>query len=599
MSGRHRHWVLVAGIAALLGGGAASADARTIVQLPGAAGCLNPGGSGGCGDSGPLTGARAIAIAPDGRTAYVAQPASDSIVVFDADPVTGALTRRPGAVTGNGLRNVFSVAVSADGNWVVAGSNGTRSAGSEAQAPDSGVSLFGRDRATGALTANGCIREGGGSGCADGQGLAAVIGVDISADGAHIYAASWVSGSQQRGYLSTLRRVGGGLAQSGCLATGSASGCGPARGLRGPTAVALAPNGKHVYVSTWIDESVVTFARSPADGSLAQTSCIAAKSVAAGLGCSSADFLDNPGDGGGTSQPAAVAFRGDRSLYVVARRGRTIGALDRDPSSGKLSRHPGRSGCVTSQAALTDVCARARRVSEAADFDSGSLFETQGVAAHGSTVVAGTLVNTAVTSYDVGAGGGIAPVGGPLGCVAPSSVLNCKAGAGFAGDLAPVDMAFGPDGRFVYAAMMRQPFNATANGGILVFRRSGGPEPADGGAGARRITARVRARWVRARARVILRRLRISKIPAGARVEVRCKGKRCPFKKRRFAVRKGKVNATKAVRKGRLRAKAKVQVRITKAGAIGMVVIYRVHRRGLPKGKVRCLPPGASAPRRC
>ena len=98
---------------------------------------------------------------------------------------------------------------------------------------------------------------------------------------------------------------------------------------------------------------------------------------------------------------------------------------------------------------------------------------------------------------------------------------------------------------------------------------------------------------------VILRRLRISKIPAGARVEVRCKGKRCPFKKRRFAVRKGKVNATKAVRKGRLRARAKVQVRITKAGAIGMVVIYRVHRRGLPKGKVRCLPPGASAPRRC
>lgn len=606
--GRTRLWILAAGIAAMYGGGAAPAGASPIVQLPGPLGCLTPGGAGGCADSGPLLGARAIAIAPDGRTAYVAQPGSDGIVAFDADPATGALARRPGAVTGNGLKNVVSVAVSADGRWVAAGSNGTQAPGADAPAFDSGVSLFGRDPATGALTPNGCVTQGGADGCADGRGLGAVIGVEVSADGMDVYAASWVSGFRQRGYVTAVRRAGAGLAQAGCLASDGAEGCSRADALRGPTSVALAPNGEHVYAATWIDESVVAFDRRPADGSLTRASCIAAKSQAAGLGCAAADFLDNPGDGAGTSQPAGLAFRGDRTLYVAERRGRTIGVLDRDPASGALSRHPGRAGCVTSQAPLTGACASGRRVSDASSFAGGSLFETQAIAAHGSTVVAGTLTNTAATAYDVGSDGGIAPVDGPLGCIAPSSALNCAAGAGFGGGMAPVDMAFSPDGRFVFAAMMREPFDAFANGAILVFRRPGGPEApggsggggsGGGGSGAPRIRASVKPRWVKARSRVILRRLRIAHVPAGARVEVRCTGRRCPFTKKRFAVRKGKVNASKAVKKGRLRAKAAIQVRITKAGATGLVVIYKVPRRGLPKGKVRCLPPGAGTPAGC
>ena len=188
---------------------------------------------------------------------------------------------------------------------------------------------------------------------------------------------------------------------------------------------------------------------------------------------------------------------------------------------------------MTSQSALTGVCKAARSVSAAGAPQSGSLFETQGLAAHGGTLVAGTLGNAAATSYDLGADGGIAPVAGAGGCIAASSALDCAAGAGFAGGLSPIDLAFSPDGRFAYAAMMR-PFDATAGGAILAFRV--GDRPADGGgaggggnAGARRLTANVTPVWMKRRSRVILRRLRITRVPAGAAVEVRCAGRRCPF----------------------------------------------------------------------
>ena len=97
----------------------------------------------------------------------------------------------------------------------------------------------------------------------------------------------------------------------------------------------------------------------------------------------------------------------------------------------------------------------------------------------------------------------------------------------------------------------------------------------------------------------MLRRLRISDIPAGATVQLRCRGKGCPFKRKRFPVRNGRADASKAVRKGKLRRGTRIQVRITKPGAIGKVVIYEVPKKGLPRGRVRCLPPGATKPATC
>ena len=114
-----------------------------------------------------------------------------------------------------------------------------------------------------------------------------------------------------------------------------------------------------------------------------------------------------------------------------------------------------------------------------------------------------------------------------------------------------------------------------------------------------RILSPVRAFWVQYRRYVVLRRLRIAEIPAGAAVEVRCRGRGCPFRRRAFPVRDGRANPSVAVRKGHLRHGTALQVRITRPDAIGKVVKYVVPRRGLPQGRVRCLPPGATKPIAC
>jgi hypothetical protein len=131
------------------------------------------------------------------------------------------------------------------------------------------------------------------------------------------------------------------------------------------------------------------------------------------------------------------------------------------------------------------------------------------------------------------------------------------------------------------------------------------PPPPPGGGGTtqppvvERILSTVRPFWIEYRRYVVLRRLKISGVPAGAGVEVRCKGRGCPFRKRSFPVRNGRANASGAVKQAKLRRRTVIQVRIVKPGAIGKVVIYKVPKKGLPKGRVRCLPPGATKPAAC
>jgi hypothetical protein len=113
-----------------------------------------------------------------------------------------------------------------------------------------------------------------------------------------------------------------------------------------------------------------------------------------------------------------------------------------------------------------------------------------------------------------------------------------------------------------------------------------------------RITSVVRPVWLVFRRYAVLKRLRIAEIPAGAKVKLRCRGKGCPFRRRSFTPTRGRVNASKAVNKAHLRRGSTLQVRIVKPGAIGKVVIYHVPKKGVPIGKVRCLPPGETRPRR-
>lgn len=94
-------------------------------------------------------------------------------------------------------------------------------------------------------------------------------------------------------------------------------------------------------------------------------------------------------------------------------------------------------------------------------------------------------------------------------------------------------------------------------------------------------------------------RLAVKKVPAGATVRLRCKGKGCPLKTKTVKPKTGgTVNLTKAFnrkRKARLKAGAKVTILVTKPGAVGnwfqATVQKGVH---FPKTKQGCLAAGSA-----
>jgi hypothetical protein len=128
------------------------------------------------------------------------------------------------------------------------------------------------------------------------------------------------------------------------------------------------------------------------------------------------------------------------------------------------------------------------------------------------------------------------------------------------------------------------------------------PPPPPPPPAAPRVTATVAVGWTIRRGRTTITRLLVRGVPAGGRVEVRCLGKRCPFKRKRAAhPRRGRVNALKALGKRRtLRAGHTLEIRITRAGSIGRVVRWKM-RTGNRQPKLStplCLAPGHTRPQR-
>ncbi len=99
-------------------------------------------------------------------------------------------------------------------------------------------------------------------------------------------------------------------------------------------------------------------------------------------------------------------------------------------------------------------------------------------------------------------------------------------------------------------------------------------------------------------------RLTVRRVPRATRVELRCLGgtrRGCPRKLRRerAKVRRGRASVTRVLRRVRLRAGARLEVRLTRAGVIGKVVRFRIRARTLPLSSTLCLQPGARRPGEC
>jgi DNA-binding beta-propeller fold protein YncE len=275
----------------------------SLTQLPGRLGCLSDGkgAKAECGQAralkgpGPGVGSRAIAVSPDGRNVYVAASGSDSIAVFDRDPVTGALTQPKGkagcvaAVVGKakgdqgcglaiGLIGPDSVAVSPDGRNVYA----TSRAGSS-------VTTFIRNRKTGGLrqlppSASGCISGQPIPTCTTGRALKWPDVVVVSKDGKNVYvgdfAGSGVISFSRAGKAGALTQLSG---TAGCITEAAEEGCAQGTEMNHVEGMAINPSGTTVYAAAPFSNAIDILSRNGATGALSQatngTGCITNEAV--------------------------------------------------------------------------------------------------------------------------------------------------------------------------------------------------------------------------------------------------------------------------------------------------------------------------------
>jgi Putative metal-binding motif len=116
------------------------------------------------------------------------------------------------------------------------------------------------------------------------------------------------------------------------------------------------------------------------------------------------------------------------------------------------------------------------------------------------------------------------------------------------------------------------------------------------------LTAGVSTAWAVRGKRVTIRRLLIRSGRQDVTVELRCRGRRCPVRRKRAGEpRRGRVNLLASIRRVRRRFRAgqTLEVRITSPDRIGKVVRYRLVRRKPPIGRTLCLRPGARKPHAC
>lgn len=237
-----------------------------LTQPTGNAGCIAAATSG-CATGLALGAPEGLAISGDGKSVYVATALSSAAVVLGRDPSTGALTQATdgsgcivnvaltGCTTGLELNGANAVAVSPDDDDAYATSLFSNS-----------VTSFSRSPASSNLTqkegTSGCLVWLRAVGCSFGRALSSPEGLAISPDGENVYVAAFATGA-----IDVLERTGssGVVVQMpgrpGCLAPRSVPGCTEARALRGVSSIALSPNGRYLYSTSFASNAVDIFRR--------------------------------------------------------------------------------------------------------------------------------------------------------------------------------------------------------------------------------------------------------------------------------------------------------------------------------------------------
>jgi hypothetical protein len=203
--------------------------------------------------------------------------------------------------------------------------------------------------------------------------------------------------------------------------------------------------------------------------------------------------------------------------------------------------------------------------------------------------------------------------GGAIGMAATASdrlsspAISWSFGDGASGSGPAVSHAYGAPGAYsvtVTATDGAGNSTSTSRSVVIAVPGGGGGPPATP-----RVESPVLVLWGVNRKRIFLLRMKITNVPTGGKAQLRCKGRRCPF--RRFSSTKRRngaitlfkeIKPTRVVgkRKRSFRAGQRLQLRITAPGHIGKVVKYRLRKGRIPSASAPlCLPPGATKPATC
>jgi 6-phosphogluconolactonase (cycloisomerase 2 family) len=324
-----------------------------LSQLNLSAGCLVSIDQTGCGTARSLNGAAGVVVSPDGLHVYVAAAAAGAVASFARQP-NGSLVQLTGIAgcTTTTLTPGCDSAPALAGADAIAISPDGRFVYVAGASADS-IVIFSRDAATGRLQvlpgAAGCMRAAR-TGCRPVTGVDSPSAIAIAPDGTSLYVTS------SAGTLTAFQRdvAGGTLTQqplgSGCFSDNALGDCVTLGGLARASSVVVSASGTSVLVASTDDDAVLSFKRDPASGVLTRVSCVSGN-PAATAGCTPSALVVGP---------RGVALRPDGLVaWVAASRGDSIVTLQLDPASGTLTPTTGTGGCLRRQASVDCRAARA------------------------------------------------------------------------------------------------------------------------------------------------------------------------------------------------------------------------------------------------
>lgn len=240
-------------------------ETGALTQLAGSAACIAEEMAG-CATGIALKSVEGLAISNDGNSVYAATALSDAVVTLSRNPATGALAQASdgsgcivdspltGCTPGRELSGANAVAVSPNGNGVYVTSLFSDS-----------VTSFTRNSSSGALAqregTGGCLINLRAAGCSFGRALVAPEGLALSPDGRNAYVAAFKTGAiavLDRGRAGSVAQKPG---AAGCLAPPSVFGCTSARALKGASSIALSPDGRYLYSTSFESNAVDVFRR--------------------------------------------------------------------------------------------------------------------------------------------------------------------------------------------------------------------------------------------------------------------------------------------------------------------------------------------------